>query len=191
MPAMAVMSNELKNNIMTNKEIQDLIKLIGKSELSEVKIKDGDFEILIRSKDYFKKKEMVAPVMNPNPPQYISTPAQMPNSSPEGHVSDSKPSVSEDELTTAQAPTNADESQYLQIKSPIVGTFYRSPSPEKGAYVKVGDKVNSGDVVCIVEAMKLFNEIETEVSGTIVKVLVEDASPVEYDQALFLVDPNA
>ena len=83
-----------------------------------------------------------------------------------------------------------DESKYLAIKSPIVGTFYRSSSPEKGPYVKVGDKVEVNQVVCIVEAMKLFNEIESEISGTIVKVMVEDAQPVEYDQVLFLVDPS-
>ena len=95
----------------------------------------------------------------------------------------------------APAPAAAneaeDESKYLAVKSPMVGTFYRSPSPDKPVYVKIGDSISSGDTVCIIEAMKLFNEVEAEVTGKIVKVLVEDAQPVEYDQVLFLVDPNA
>jgi len=92
-----------------------------------------------------------------------------------------------DAATPAAAAANTN---YIEVKSPIVGTFYRSSAPEKPVYAKVGDRIEVGDIVCIVEAMKLFNEIESEVSGTIVKVLIEDASPVEYDQPLFLVDPN-
>ena len=92
---------------------------------------------------------------------------------------------------TPVAPAEAEEnSKYVTIKSPIIGTFYRQPSPDKDAFVSVGDSVSAGDVVCIIEAMKLFNEIESEVSGTIVQVLVENASPIEYDQPLFLVDPS-
>ena len=174
---------------MNYKEIQDLIKAINKTDISEFKLKEGDFEITIRTKDYHKGKPLP-----PTPTQQvISVPATapiaaMPAYSPPPVLPVEKAVVE----TTAPATTKAaaKEAQHLEVKSPIVGTFYRSSSPEKPPYLKVGDRVEVGQVVCIVEAMKLFNEIESEVSGTVVKVLIEDASPVEYDQVLFLVDPK-
>jgi len=163
---------------MNYKEITDLIKLINKTDLSEVKLKDKDFELQIRTKNFQGGKGVVhtsAPVM--------SVAAQPPVAAP----APAAPAAAEPEKKAAkeEAPTNL-----LEIKSPIVGTFYRSSSPDKPPFAKVGDTVEKGDVVCIVEAMKLFNEIESEVSGKIVKVLIEDAQPVEYDQVLFLVDPS-
>ncbi len=169
---------------MDFKEIQELIKLVNKSGLTEFKMKKDDFEIVVRTK-YFGRggSEADGTVIQAMPStasvQTQNLPGiQQPHSS--AQPADLKPS----ELTVNE------ESKLLTIKSPIVGTFYRSASPDKPPYKKVGDPVEVGDVVCIVEAMKLFNEIESEVSGTIVKVLVEDASPVEYDQPLFLVDPK-
>ncbi len=168
---------------MNFKEIQDLIKLINKTNLSEFKLKDGEFEMTIRTDEYHKMKAV------PATQQVISVPAAMPPayapSAPPAPVAE----------TTAPAPVSApvekvEADNYIEVKSPIVGTFYRSSSPEKPAYVKVGDIIEVGSVVCIVEAMKLFNEIESEISGKVVKVLLEDSSPVEYDQPLFLVDPN-
>ncbi len=168
---------------MTFKEIKDLLKLVADSDLSEVKVKQGDTEVVVRNKNYAKASTMASPVM----------PAQMVAPMPAANVA--APAA-----TTAAAPTaasapaqdSAAESTagLMEIRSPIVGTFYRSPSPDKPVYVSVGDTVGEGSVVCIVEAMKLFNEIESEVSGKIVKVVVDDASPVEYDQVLFLVDPK-
>lgn len=168
---------------MTYKEIQDLVKMVVRLELAELKLRDGDFELSVRTKEYAKTKG-------------VSTPASTPA------ISVSPPSTGQSSESTSAKPTGetvpATESiskeisanGLLEVKSPIVGTFYRSPSPDKPPFVKVGDTINTGDVVCIVEAMKLFNEIESEVSGKIVKVLVEDAAPVEYDQSLFLVDPK-
>jgi len=173
---------------MNYKEIQDLIKLLNKTEISEFKLKEGEFEITIRTKDYHKGKPTL-----PVPPQVISVPASasqqiMPNYQPVASPLSSEPAP---EVTgTPSASKSAAETSHIEVKSPIVGTFYRSASPEKPPYIKVGDRIEEGDIVCVVEAMKLFNEIESEISGTVVKVLIEDASPVEYDQALFLVDPK-
>lgn len=160
---------------MNFKEIQDLIKLINKTNLSEFKLKDGEFEMTIRTDEYHKMKAI------PPTQQVISMP---PAYAPSAPVVDVAAPVS-------AAPAEQPESNnYIEVKSPIVGTFYRSSSPEKPAYVKIGDVIEVGSVVCIVEAMKLFNEIESEVSGKVIKILLEDSSPVEYDQPLFLVDPN-
>jgi len=182
---------------MTYKEITDLIRTINKSNLSEFKYSNTDFEITIRTENYSKKG---------NAPQVSPSMIPMTTASPVQHIISAQPT------TTAAAPsvdkpaeaikadvpaanaadgTKDANSNLIEVKSPIVGTFYRSASPDKPAYVKVGDNINVGDVVCIVEAMKLFNEIESEVAGKIVKVMIEDASPVEYDQILYLVDPNA
>ncbi len=168
---------------MDFKEIQELIKLVNKSGLTEFKMKKDDFEIVVRTK-YFGKGgsdlegSTIQTVATPFPVQTQNQPGAQ--QTPSNQSVDLKPTE----------PSVKEESKLLIIKSPIVGTFYRSTSPDKPPYKKVGDPVEEGDVVCIVEAMKLFNEIESEVSGTIVKVLVEDASPVEYDQPLFLVDPK-
>lgn len=177
---------------MTFKEIKELVKLINQLELTEFKMKDGEFELSVRTKNYEKVKQQVHAVPLPQqqpvvqmPPAVPATPTAQPAAS---NPPDTAPAPAQ-EAPNQQSGQN-EEGNYQAIKSPIVGTFYRSPSPDKGPYVKVGDSVSSGDVVCIVEAMKLFNEIESEISGKIVKVMVEDAQPVEYDQVLFLVDPN-
>ena len=169
---------------MTFKEIQEIIKLVNKTNLSEFKLKDGTFEMQIRSKDYIKNK-----AGGNESPQIISMApavqaAQVP--APQAITPVGEAIVTSAAETSTEPASNAN---LIEVKSPIVGTFYRSSSPDKPTFVKVGDEIKVGDVVCIVEAMKLFNEIESEVSGKIVKVLVEDASPVEYDQALFLVEP--
>jgi acetyl-CoA carboxylase biotin carboxyl carrier protein len=176
---------------MNFKEIQDIIKLINKTNLAEFKMKDGDFEMLIRTKKYLEAKAA---------PAAQSAPALVPVSSAAAPIQPAFQAPAAASETTAPAATKEGEteektasdipSNTLEVRSPMVGTFYRSPSPEKGPYIKVGDEIQAGDVVCIVEAMKLFNEIESEVSGKIVKVMVEDAQPVEYDQVLFLVEPS-
>jgi len=165
---------------MTFKEIQELIKLVGKSNLSEFKITTEKVDISIRTDSYSKGgKVMMAPqVMAPAAMPAAPAPAPAP-------AAQSAPAPAPAGGGEEKAPATA-----VEVKSPIVGTFYRSASPDKPPYKKVGDQVAVGEVVCIVEAMKLFNEIESEVAGTIVKVLVEDASPIEYDQVLFLVEPN-
>lgn len=167
---------------MNYKEIVELIKLVSKSDLREVKIKDGDKELVIRTDKYSARQEgySIAPPASVMPQYPVHTPAATTASSTPPS-DDAAPQTG-----TPEAPANTG---LLQIKSPMVGTFYRSSAPDKPSYVKIGDKISKGTVVCIVEAMKLFNEIESEISGTIVQVLVEDGSPVEYDQVLFVVDP--
>ncbi|WP_235296686.1 acetyl-CoA carboxylase biotin carboxyl carrier protein [Portibacter marinus] len=169
---------------MNYKEIVELIKLVNKTELTEVKIKEGEFKINIRTKNYMiKGKNPPAPAAVQFTPPPAAAPAA---SSPAPQTRDSVPDLK----PTESKENKGSDANLLEVKSPIVGTFYRSSSPDKPAYVKVGDTIEKGSVVCIVEAMKLFNEIESEVGGKVVKVMVEDASPVEYDQVLFLVDPS-
>lgn len=169
---------------MNFNEVQELIKLINKSNLSEFKMKDKDFEIQIRTDKFHKGGSptivSAAPAMAPQMLPAVSLPSvpAMPASTP---------SKAEEAPAPAQ-PASSGSKNIVEIKSPIVGTFYRSSGPDKPQFVKVGEAVKQGDVVCIIEAMKLFNEIESDVTGTVVKVLVEDASPVEYDQVLFLVE---
>ena len=174
---------------MTFKEIQELIKLVKRSNLTEFKLKQGEVEITIRTDKFSKEKSppavIPAPQVVPVSPSQITTP---PSSEVTPAATD--PAVPGEASAESSTETSGSTDNLVEIKSPIVGTFYRSPAPEKGPYVKVGDTVEVGSVVCIIEAMKLFNEIESEVSGKIVKVVVEDASPVEYDQVLYLVDPN-
>lgn len=166
---------------MNFNEIQELIKLIGKSNLTEFKLKDKDFEVQIRTDKFVK-----------NGGQTIVTaaqPMQMPVSQAVAAAQTPAPIAPAKMDAPAEAPAAAPQGKnIIEIKSPIVGTFYRSSGPDKPPFTKVGDQVKKGDVVCIIEAMKLFNEIESDVAGTIVKVCVEDASPVEYDQVLFLVE---
>jgi acetyl-CoA carboxylase biotin carboxyl carrier protein len=165
------------------KEIQELIRLITRMELAEFKMKDGEFELSIRTKHYDKSGKSVAPVM-------MAAPSAAAPAAPAPAASTVQ-AIAAAEAPKALAAAPAEGSgQYLEVRSPIVGTFYRSPSPDKPAYVKPGDVIKAGDVVCIIEAMKLFNEIESEHGGTVVKILVEDASPVEFDQVLYLVDPK-
>ena len=168
---------------MTFKEIQELIKLVGKSNLTEFKMKDGDLELTIRTKRYQKQQQVAAPTMMP-------VPAQLPPAYPPAAAAPAPAPAAAASPAPAKAEAPTEEGgNYLEVKSPMVGTFYRSSSPDKPAFVQVGDTISNGSVVCIVEAMKLFNEIESEVAGKVVKVLVEDAQPVEYDQVLFLVAP--
>lgn len=170
---------------MNFKEIQELIKLVAKTELSEFKMKDGEFSIHLRGKDYSNGKEKAPSIINmaaPAAPAYAPAPTAAPAPAAPAPQGDFAPAK-------AAAPAADDTSKYLEVKSPMIGTFYRASSPDKDAYVKVGDKIGVGSTVCVIEAMKLFNEIEAEITGKIVKVMVEDAQPVEYDQVLFLVDP--
>jgi acetyl-CoA carboxylase biotin carboxyl carrier protein len=163
---------------MNLNEIQDLIKFVSKSGVSEVEIEQKDFKIIIKAENKAKKEEhtvyVQAPIAATAP--VVAAPVAAPTAAPVA------------EAPKANAPAS-DDAKYVTIKSPMIGTFYRSSSPDKPAFVNVGDSVGKGQVVCIIEAMKLFNDIESEISGKIVKVLVDDASPVEYDQPLFLVDP--
>ncbi|MBK1441330.1 acetyl-CoA carboxylase biotin carboxyl carrier protein [Parapedobacter sp. ISTM3] len=156
---------------MDIKQIQDLIKFVAKSGVNEVSIEEQDFKITIKTNQAptYVTATVPAPAAVPVP----AAPAPAPTETPQ-----------------PSAPKSEDTSNYVTIKSPMIGTFYRSPSPDKPVFVNVGDEIAAGKVVCIVEAMKLFNEIESEVSGKIVKVLVDDAQPVEYDQPLFLVEPK-
>jgi len=161
---------------MEFKQIQELIKIINKSNISELNIEDGDFKITIKQA---AETQFVA--MPQAMPQIVHQAAPAPAAA-QPHAPASAPQAA------AQAPA-ANSDKLITVKSPMIGTFYRSAGPDKPAFVNVGDEVKQGQVLCIIEAMKLFNEIESEVSGTIVKVLVDDASPVEYDQPLFLVEP--
>ena len=171
---------------MNFQDIKDLIKLIDETELAEFKLKDGDLELSIRTKYYGATKQPVVQSVATPPQAMVPVPPAQQEATPPPAAA---PAKSEPEAEKPQE-AKSDESQYLEIKSPIVGTFYRASSPDKPPYVKIGESIEKGAVVCIVEAMKLFNEIESEISGTIVKVVVEDAQPVEYDQVLFLVDPS-
>jgi acetyl-CoA carboxylase biotin carboxyl carrier protein len=155
---------------MNLNEIQDLIKFVAKSGVTEVEIEQKDFKITIKS----EKQKADAPI-------YVQ--ATAPVAAPAA-VAPVAPAAA-----APATPVASEEDKYIVVKSPMIGTFYRSAGPDKDAFVSVGQTINKGDTVCIIEAMKLFNEIESELSGKIVKVLVDDATPVEYDQPLFLVDP--
>ena len=158
---------------MDIKTIQDLVKIINKTNIAEISIEEADFKVTIK-----QKEDKVETVLAAAPVAYAAAPA----------VAAPAPAPAAPAAAPAPAPA-APAANTVTIKSPMIGTFYRSSAPDKPAFVNVGDEVAPGKVVCIVEAMKLFNEIESEVKGKIVKVLVEDASPVEYDQPLFLVEP--
>lgn len=160
---------------MEFKQIQELLKAVNKSNISVLKIKDGDFEITIKQQSAETEAQVIAA------PVYQAAPVQI-----------AHPAAVAAPVQTAPAASNApvaDNGNAITVKSPMIGTFYRSSGPDKAPFVAVGDEIKVGQVLCIVEAMKLFNEIESEVSGRIVKVLIDDASPVEYDQPLFLVEP--
>ncbi len=162
---------------MEYKQIQELLKAVNKSNISEVSIKNGDFEITIKQGGLTAQPQYVAvPNVLPQPMAQPQPPVQQPLQTAPA------------ESQSAGAPDST-KTNTIAVKSPMIGTFYRSASPEKPPYASVGDEIRPGQVICIVEAMKLFNEIESEVSGRIVKVLVDDATPVEYDQPLFLVEP--
>ena len=162
---------------MDLKEIQNLIKFVANSGVAEVKLEMDDVKVTIRTTlegnstetTYVQQMPAQPMLQQAVAPQAVAPAAAAP--------------------ATPAAPV-AEESKYITIKSPIIGTFYRKPSPDKPVFVEVGSSIGKGDVLCVIEAMKLFNEIESEVSGKIVKILVDDMSPVEFDQPLFLVDPS-
>lgn len=159
---------------MDSKELLNLIRFVAKAGVSEVKYKTKDFEINIKTP--LAGSEAVSYV--PQPVAY-QAPAAAPIAAPAATPA-----------AETKTESTSDDSKYITIKSPMIGTFYRKPSPDKDVFVNVGSEVKNDTVVCVIEAMKLFNQIEAEVSGKIVKILVDDASPVEYDQPLFLVDPS-
>ncbi len=175
---------------MDFKEIQELIKLINKSNLTEFKMEKGDFKVSIRTKKFGKMMSQNILQAQPQMIPVQAAPAQQPAATPPSGSTANGPESKVSKNQDSSEPASGGNENYIAVKSPIVGTFYRSASPDKPPYIKVGDSIGVGDVVCIVEAMKLFNEIESEVSGKVVKVMVEDATPVEYDQVLFLVDPK-
>ncbi|WP_298221421.1 acetyl-CoA carboxylase biotin carboxyl carrier protein [Flavobacterium sp.] len=160
---------------MDLKEIQNLIKFVSNSGVAEVKLETGDIKITIRTTLEGNTPDITyvqqAPIQ-----QALPQAASAPQATPATPI--------------AAAPVADETSKYITIKSPIIGTFYRKPSPDKPVFVEVGASIAKGDVLCVIEAMKLFNEIESEISGKIVKILVDDMSPVEFDQPLFLVDPS-
>ena len=157
---------------MKLKEIQNLIKFVAKSGASEVSLEMENVKITVKTSNDSPKVVVQEPIVIPQQPQTTSTPPVSPT------------------IDTSDAVSSDDNSSYITIKSPIIGTFYRKPSPDKPSFVEVGDTISEGTVLCVIEAMKLFNDIESEVSGKIVKILVDDTSPVEFDQPLFLVDPS-
>lgn len=160
-------------------EIQDLIKFVSKSGVNEVELETKEIKIVIKT----GKQTTAAPVM------YQAAPAQITTAPAQVMAAPVANAPVADVATPAATAAAANEAKYVTIKSPMIGTFYRSAGPDKAPFVNVGDDIDTGKPVCIIEAMKLFNEIESEVKGKIVKVLVNDATPVEYDQPLFLVDP--
>ncbi|HCY97700.1 MAG: acetyl-CoA carboxylase biotin carboxyl carrier protein [Polaribacter sp.] len=156
---------------MDIKEIQNLIKFVAKSGASEVKLEIKDVKITIKTGSGATETTIVQAAPMQGVPQTAAPIAAVPGA-------------------VAAVSSEAEDSKFITIKSPIIGTFYRKPSPDKPNFAEVGTEVKIGDTVCVIEAMKLFNEIESEISGKIVKVLVDDSSPVEFDQPLFLVDPS-
>jgi acetyl-CoA carboxylase biotin carboxyl carrier protein len=165
---------------MDFKQIQELINLVNNSNLGEITIEQKDFRLTIK-----QKEENITQVVSNTMPMQMQQPAQLPmqiqsnGSSAAGQVS-----------AESGAQPSSTTATLITIKSPMIGTFYRRPSPDKPNFVEIGDEVTVGKVVCIIEAMKLFNEIESEISGRVVKILVQDSSPVEYDQPLYLVEPS-
>ena len=167
---------------MDIKDIQELIKFVAKSGATEVDLEIDNFKISIKSPP-MKAGKLIDQKIIVNPDQQIITPINQ----SQNHTS----------IQEVETNTNTDEKseplideKYITIKSPMIGTFYRKPSPDKEVFVNIGDSINQGDVLCVIEAMKLFNEIESEHSGKIIKVLVDDSSPIEFDQPLFLIDPS-
>ncbi|WP_185866687.1 acetyl-CoA carboxylase biotin carboxyl carrier protein [Blattabacterium cuenoti] len=156
---------------MDFKNIKSLIQLISKSNIREIRVKIGETQIHIKN-NRKKRKKLLNPILSRNRRVY----------SPISDFSD--------RFSKLEMEKKSDKNQYIIIKSPMIGTFYRRPHPDKDPFVKVGDQVKIGTKICVIEAMKLFNDIESEVDGKIVKILVEDSTPVDYDQPLFMLDPN-
>ena len=162
---------------MDLKEIQNLIKFVANSGVAEVKLEMDDVKITIRT-------TLEGNVTETTYVQQLPAQAALPQAAAPQQAAPVVVNVN------TEAPAAAEDSKFITIKSPIIGTFYRKPSPDKPVFTEVGNTIAKGDVLCVIEAMKLFNEIESEVSGKIVKILVDDMSPVEFDQPLFLVDPS-
>lgn len=166
-------------------EIQDLIKFVARAGVTEVEIEQKDFKLTIKSempRGRGRKEDGAV--------QTIQVPAAVPQAVVAAPAAASAPAAAPTPAAAPAAAPSEDNSKLVEIKSPMIGTFYRRPSPDKKVFAEVGDVIKAGDTVCVIEAMKLFNEIESEVQGKIVKVLLDDNSPVEYDQPLFLVDPS-
>ena len=162
---------------MNFKQIQQLIKFVSKTDVNEVTIENKDFQININGRTF--SNETTQPLIQQTlPSPQIQSPVIAPEPTPAVQT------------PTESSTTDLDSSNHLTIKSPIIGTFYRKPSPDKDNFVNVGDEISEGQTLCVIEAMKLFNEIESDVSGKIVKILVDDASPVEFDQPLFVIEPS-
>ncbi|MBL7718654.1 MAG: acetyl-CoA carboxylase biotin carboxyl carrier protein [Flavipsychrobacter sp.] len=161
---------------MEFKQIQELIKIINKSNISELSVEEGEFKITIKQ-------------AQPSETQYVAIQPQAMPMQQMAPAPQAAPQAAPAASPAAPAAAPAANDKLVTVKSPMIGTFYRSSSPDKPPFVNVGDEVKQGQPICIIEAMKLFNEIECEVSGKVVKVLIDDASPVEYDQPLFLVEP--
>ena len=165
---------------MNIKEIQKLIKFVSKSKAKEVSLELKDFKITIKTGDEGDNDQKIPVTPSQNQPIIINK---------DDFVIEKQTGTTEKTIIPSKEEENSDE-KLITVKSPIIGTFYRRPAPDKESFVEIGSEVNEGDVLCVIEAMKLFNEIESEVSGKIVKVLVEDSSPVEFEQPLFLIDPS-
>jgi len=161
---------------MDIKEIQNLIKFVSKSGVEEVKIEREDFKITIKTKKNTPQQIVVEEL-----PNKINIPSQV--------VVPVSQEITQEKNSNIEA-SETEDANHVIIKSPIIGTFYRKPSPDKPSFVEVGQNIVEGDVLCVIEAMKLFNEIESEVSGKIIKILVDDQNPVEFDQPLFIIDPS-
>jgi len=171
---------------MKLEEIQDLIKFVSKSGVNEVQIEQDNFKIVIKTETERKRRAAEMQLM---PQQYAVQIPQQQQQQQQAAPAAPAPAPAAPAAAAPAAPVS-DDSKYITIKSPMIGTFYRSASPDKPPFVNVGDEIKPGKVICIIEAMKLFNEIESEVSGRIVKVLIDDTTPAEYDQPLFLIDPS-
>ena len=173
---------------MNLSEIQDLIKFVAKSGVTEVEIEQKEFKITIKSDGPRRKRFENEPIVQQIPVAVPGMAAQVQHLAPPPAPAPAAPAAAP--AAPAAAPAASEDDKFITVKSPMIGTFYRRPSPDKDTFVEVGQAIKAGDVLCVIEAMKLFNEIEAELSGKIVKVLVDDNSPVEYDQPLFLVDPS-
>ena len=165
---------------MNIKEIQKLIKFVSKSKAKEVSLELKDFKITIKTGDDVDQNQHTPLIPPQNQPIIINK---------DDLVTETKTEVFDQKSVSIKDEESADE-KLITVKSPIIGTFYRKPAPDKEPFIEIGKDVKEGDVLCVIEAMKLFNEIESEVSGKIVKILVEDSSPVEFEQPLFLIDPS-
>ena len=165
---------------MNIKEIQKLIKFVSKSKAKEVSLELKDFKITIKTGEDGNKDQQIPVLPIENQPIIINK---------DDLVTEGK-SYSSDKKTATTTEKESDDEKLITVKSPIIGTFYRKPAPDKESFVEIGRYVKEGEVLCVIEAMKLFNEIESEVSGKIIKILVEDSSPVEFEQPLFLIDPS-